>query len=102
MDDFICRYKEIFTRQECIKIIEEIDFFEETQRLFRTDKSPHLQDQKAVNVNVDFCVDFASATRVNKLMFPKLKPCVDQYLQKYTVLGQRKFMIYDMKIKSPY
>ena len=53
-DDFICRYKETFTRQECREIIEEIEFFEETQRLFRTDKNPHLQDQKAINVNVDF------------------------------------------------
>lgn len=100
MDDFICRYKETFTRQECREIIEEIDFFEETQRLFRTDKNPHLQDQKAINVNVDFEVDFASATRVNKLMFPKLKTCVDQYLEKYTVLGQRRFLIYDCKIKK--
>ena len=100
MDDFICRYKKTFTRQECREIIEEIEFFEETQRLFRTEQNPHLQDQKAINVNVDFEVDFASATRVNKLMFPKLKTCVDQYLEKYTVLGQRKFIIYDMKIKK--
>jgi len=100
MDDFICRYKETFTRQECRDIIQEIEFFEETQRLFRTEQNPHLQDQKSINVNVDFEVNFASATRVNKLMFPKLKTCVDQYLQKYTVLGQRKFLIYDCKIKK--
>ena len=89
-DDFICRYKETFTRQECREIIEEIEFFEETQRLFSTKKNPHLQDQKSINVNVDFDVDFASATRVNKMMFPKLKPCIDKYLEKYTVFRAKK------------
>ena len=42
------------------EIIEEIEFFSRNDYLdnnnvcFRTEQNPHLQDQKTINVNVDF------------------------------------------------
>lgn len=99
-DDFICRYEKAFTREQCRDIIDEITFFEENALLWRTDENPHRQDQKSVNVNVDLDVDLTSSTRINKKMFPTLKKCVDKYMKKYSVLGQRPFIIYDCKLKK--
>ena len=59
-----------------------------------------MQDQKAVNVTVDNSVNLGTATRITKKIFPKIKPCVDKYLKTYAILGVRKFLIYDCKIKK--
>ena len=99
--NFISRYEKAFTRQECRDIIEEIEFFNSNSLLFdQNAKEPHLQDQKAINPPVDLCIDLTTAARVTKKIFPKIKPCIDEYLKTYSILGSRKFMIYDCKIKK--
>ena len=99
--NFISRYEKAFTRQECRDIIEEIEFFDSNSLLFdQNAEQPYLQDQKAINPTVDLCIDLTTAARVTKKIFPKIKPCVDEYLKTYSILGVRKFMIYDCKIKK--
>ena len=99
--NFISRYEKAFTRQECRDIIQEIETFDSNKLLFdQNSKEPWLQDQKAVNVTVDNSVNLGTATRITKKIFPKIKPCVDKYLKTYSILGVRKFLIYDCKIKK--
>ena len=99
--NFISRYEKALTRQECRDIIEEIEFFDSNSLLFdQNAEEPHLQDQKAINPTVDLCIDLTTAARVTKKIFPKIKPCIDKYLKTYSILGVRKFMIYDCKIKK--
>ena len=48
--DFIIRYKNIFSRQECREIIELIDFFDENSLLFPQNLNNRpFQDQDANN-----------------------------------------------------
>ena len=99
--NFISRYEKALTRQECRDIIEEIEFFDSNSLLFdQNAEEPYLQDQKAINPTVDLCIDLTTAARVTKKIFPKIKPCIDKYLKTYSILGVRKFMIYDCKIKK--
>jgi len=99
--NFISRYEKAFTRQECRDIIQEIETFDSNKLLFDQNlKEPWLQDQKAINVTVDNSVNLGTATRITKKIFPKIKPCVDKYLKTYAILGVRKFLIYDCKIKK--
>ena len=99
--NFISRYEKALTRQECRDIIEEIEFFDSNSLLFdQNAEEPYLQDQKAINPTVDLCIDLTTAARVTKKIFPKIKPCIDKYLETYSLLGVRKFMIYDCKIKK--
>ena len=99
--NFISRYEKAFTPQECRDIIEEIEFFDSSALLFdQNPKESWLQDQKAINPGVDLCINLTTAARVTKKIFPKIKPCIDKYLETYSLLGVRKFMIYDCKIKK--
>ncbi len=99
--NFISRYEKAFTRQECRDIIDEIEFFDSNALLFdQNAKESYLQDQKSVNVTVDDCIDLTTAARITKKIFPKITDSVSKYLKTYSILGVRKFMMYDCKIKK--
>jgi len=99
--DFIIRYKEAFTREECRKIIEQIDFFDENSLLFSQDlENRPYQDQDAINLLCDEGVTLHTSTNITKLIFPKIQPCIDQYLQKFAVLGKKDFIVHDCKLKK--
>jgi hypothetical protein len=99
--DFIIRYEKIFTRDECRNLIEKIDFLDENAMLFPQPKNNRaFQDQDAINIFVDDGVTLPEASIISKQIFPKIQPCVDNYLERFPVLGMRKFMIHDCKIKK--
>ena len=99
--DFIIRYEKIFTRDECHNLIEKIDFLDENAMLFPQPKNNRaFQDQDAINIFVDDGVTLPEASIISKQIFPKIQPCVDNYLERFPVLGMRKFMIHDCKIKK--
>ena len=99
--DFIIRYEEVFSRDECRNLIEKIDFLDENAMLF----PPHLEDriyvdQDASNIFVDDGITLPEASIISKQILPKIQPCVDNYLRKFPVLGVNKFLIHDCKIKK--
>lgn len=99
--DFIIRYEKIFTRDECRDVIERIEFLDENAMLFPQPKNNRaFQDQDAINIFVDDGVTLPEASIISKQIFPKIQPCVDNYLERFPVLGMRKFMIHDCKIKK--
>ena len=99
--DFIIRYEEIFTRDECRNIIERIDFLDENAMLFPQPVNNRIfQDQDASNIFVDDSITLSSASYLSDQIFPKIQPCIDNYLERFPVLGKRKFSIHDCKIKK--
>ena len=98
--DFIIRYEKIFTRDECRNLIEKIDFLDENAVLFpQPENNRAFQDQDAINIFVDDGVTLPEASIISKQIFPKIQPCDDNYIERFPVLGMRKFMIHDCKIK---
>ena len=99
--NFISRYKQVFTREECRKIIEEIEVFDSSKLLFhQNEEKSYIQDQKAHNPLVDNYVSLCVATRITKKILPKVKTSVNNYLKTYSLLGTRQFLIYDCKLKK--
>ena len=49
---------------------------------------------------VDDGVTLPTVHKVTKKMFPKIQPCVDKYLEQFPLLGSRKFIIHDCKVKK--
>ena len=99
--DFIIRYEKIFTREECRKIIETIDFFEDNSLLFsqKLNNRPY-QDQDACNVLCDDGITYPRVSQIVKQIFPKVQPCIDKYLEQFPILGQKRFIIHDCKVKK--
>ena len=96
--DLIRRYSGAFTREDCLKIIEGIKFFESNHLLFYEKEDLTKVDNKTVNITHDY--DFSMSSRLSEEIFPKFKPCVDEYLTAFSILGQRRFLMHDIKLKE--
>ena len=96
--DLIRRYTGAFTKDDCEKIIHGIKFFDDNHLLFYDTNILDRQDHRVINVTHEY--DFSMSSRICEEMFPKLKPCVDEYLKAFRILGQRKFLIHDLKLKE--
>ena len=96
--DLIRRYSGAFSKEDCTRIIEGIHFFEKNHLLYYDKEKLAREDHKTVNITHEY--DFSASSRLAEQIFPKLKPCVDEYLQAFGVLGLRKFLLHDIKLKE--
>tara|TARA_Y100001970_G_scaffold10033_1_gene11876 strand:+ start:1204 stop:1785 length:582 start_codon:yes stop_codon:yes gene_type:complete len=100
LTDFIHRYAGVFSKEECAEIIQHIDFFEQNNILFRDRESLHKEDQSSINATHSYDLDIPAMSRIAGTIIPKFQPCVDDYLQTYSTLGRKKFLVYDCKLKK--
>ena len=97
--DFITRYEGVFSPKECKDIINEINYYDEHHFLYGDEgDAPHLLDHKAINLS--WSHNIPGTNKIAELIIPKFRPCVEDYLKTYSVLGQSKFLVYDCKLKK--
>ena len=99
-DNFIIRYKGAFSQQDCDEIINYIEYLEENNLLYYDKESLHRQDNKTVGINNGFGLDIPTTSRISRIILPKYKPCIDDYVQRFSVLDGSKFLVYDVKLKK--
>jgi len=99
-DNFIIRYKGAFSQQDCDEIINYIEYLEENNLLYYDKESLHRQDNKTVSINNSFDLDIPTTSRISRIILPKYKPCIDDYVQRFSVLESSKFLVYDVKLKK--
>ena len=99
-DNFIIRYKGAFTQQDCNEIINYIEYLDENKLLYYDKQSLHRQDNKTVSINNGFELDIPTTSRISRIILPKYKPCIDDYVQRFSVLESSKFLVYDVKLKK--
>ena len=99
-DNFIIRYKGAFSQQDCNEIINYIEYLEENNLLYYDEESLHRQDHKTVSINNGFDLDIPASSRISRLILPKYKPCIDDYVKRFSVLDGSKFLVYDVKLKK--
>ena len=98
-DNFIIRYKGAFSREDCDTIIKHINNFENNNLLVYDKKYRHREDHKTISVN-NTEVDLPASALISRLILPNFKPCVDDYIERFSILEQSKFTIYDLKLKK--
>ena len=97
--DLIRRYCGAFTTEDCTEIISHIDYYEKNSLMFHNKTSLHNTDHISTNTSHDWVLDEKAGCKISTLILPKFKPCVDEYLQAFSVLSDYKFLLYDLKIK---
>ena len=97
--DLIRRYCGAFTTKDCTEIISHIDYYEKNSLMFHNKTSLHNTDHISTNTSHDWVLDEKAGCKISTLILPKFKPCVDEYLQAFSVLSDYKFLLYDLKIK---
>ncbi len=98
--DLIRRYCGAFTPDQCKEIISHINYFEKNSLMFYDKTSLHTTDNATINVAHDWDMDETASSKIANLILPRFKPCVDEYLQAFSVLNNYKFLLYDVKIKK--
>jgi len=98
--DLIRRYCGAFTTEDCTEIISHIDYYEKNSLMFHNKTSLHNTDHISTNTSHDWVLDEKAGCKISTLILPKFKPCVDEYLQAFSVLSDYKFLLYDLKIKK--
>ena len=99
MTEFIIRYENVFSKGDCSRLISYIDEFESNNLLFHDKNKLHQQNDKNINLGHRI-YDHPAASKISTEILPKFKPCVDQYLETFSVLGQGSFLLYDCKLKK--
>ena len=98
--DLIRRYCGAFTPEQWKEIISHINYFEKHSLMFYDKSSLHITDNVTLNVSHDWDMDETASSRISNLILPKFKPCVDEYLQAFSVLNDYNFLLYDLKVKK--
>ena len=98
--DLIRRYRGAFTQDECNTLISQIEYLNQNNLMFYDKESLHNQDHISSNISHDWVVDLPAYSRISELIIPKFKPCVDEYLQAFSILNEYKFLMYDIKVKK--
>jgi len=98
--DLIRRYRGAFSPEECLKLREDIDFLEDNNIIGYDKTSLHKVDNKTYNVTWDYTFDVCASTRIASKIFEGFKPCVDEYLETFSTLGRRRYLVYDCKLKK--
>ena len=96
--DLIRRYTGAFLPDDCKKLREYIDEFENHKILIHDDENLHEVNHKTKNICHSY--DFPACSFISQEIIPKFKPCVDEYLKTFSVLNSYNFLIYDLKLKK--
>jgi len=98
MENFIREYEDTFSSEECKDIRDYIDSLEQRGYLVEADKNKHVTDHKSCNLAIRY--DVTAGSWIGNHYLPKIKPCVDHYLNEFSVLGTCRFLLYDVKVKK--
>ena len=100
INDFIAVYENILTPDECEYYINLVEHYILNGLITKEEKSFHKTDHYSINFNNDVSYNILSGDNLSMEFLPKIKEYVDDYLKKFSVLGQEKLLIYDTKAKK--
>ena len=100
INDFISVYDNSFTSDECEEYINLIEHYIINGVITKEDRAYHNTDHFSLNFNNDVNYNILSGDNLSMEFLPKIKDFVDEYLKKFSVLGQEKLLIYDTKAKK--
>jgi hypothetical protein len=102
LTDFIHRYEGVFSKEDCSEIIDYIHFLENDGCMFYDKSRLHLEDHITKNISntPKYELDLNSSHRIVESVLPKITPCVNDYLETYSLLNRSRFLLYDCKLKK--
>tara|TARA_B100000085_G_C18467253_1_gene481508 strand:- start:155 stop:733 length:579 start_codon:yes stop_codon:yes gene_type:complete len=101
--DFIQRYTDVYSKEECQRIIDEIEFLSNIGKLNKTTdqgSAGHIQDHLVFNFANELDYALENGCTVTRLLLNNLSTCLKHYLKMYSVLDRNSFLAYDCKVKK--
>ena len=91
--ELIRRYTGAFSAEECDEYINYIDLFDKNSELTHDKRTSSYVDHKSVNCC--FHYDLPAYSYLSEEIIPRFKPCVEEYLETFTILNGQQFLVYD-------
>ena len=79
--ELIRRYKGVFSKERCKKIMRHLDYLENNNLLFYDKRNLHMEDNMTLNATLDYEIDLTATTRVAEEILPRLKKPPRLYLK---------------------
>ena len=99
LTDFITIYENALSNEYCEKWIDYINNLRQQGLCINETTKTHERDHEVINFANDDSFDLRSSDKLSRAFLPSIKPCVDQYLEDFSVLGDGNFLLYDVKAK---
>ena len=96
--DLIRRYRGAFSSDDCKKIVDYINTFEKNKLLVHDKDNLHQVDHKTTNLSYGY--HFPTSSKISQDIIPNFEPCVNEYMEAFSILKQCQFLIYDLKLKK--
>ncbi len=96
--DLIFRYTDVFNEEECKALCNYIDGLDE--KSFLADNRKHLSSWEHKSFNIAHNYHMSAASWLGEKILPRMEPCVNHYLEMFSVLGKSSFRCHDLKIKK--
>ena len=91
LTDFITIYENALTTEYCEQWIGYINTLREQGLVLNESVKTYERDHEVINFAKDDSFDLRSSDKLSREFLPTIKPCVDQYLQDFSVLGDGNF-----------
>lgn len=98
MDNFIEVYDDAVDLLACKQIINIFEKLNDRSFVQKTPKDSHRQDDYVINLTHHY--DLRTWDKVGVLCFDDMKRCVEDYIEKYSILKNTNFLMFDIKIKK--
>lgn len=97
MNNFIEIYENALSNESCDEIINYFEKLNDRCFVLKTPRESHRQDDYFVNLSYHY--DLKNWDKVGEICFSSMKFCVEQYLEKYSILRNSDFLMFDIKMK---
>ena len=94
----IIRYEGAVSKERCNEIIELIKVFENNSILISSKN--HEVHHDSFNLNQNYDVNLMACHTVAGQILSNIKGCVDNYLNTFSLLGENRFLLTDVKLKK--
>ena len=99
--DFIARYKGAIPPEGCEEIKKHIEYLYNNSLLTGEERDRrHYKDDMSSNITCDYDdIDLIGDSRVAEEILNYMKPCIEDYLEEFSILSNSRFLMHDMKLK---
>ena len=100
LNDFISVIDNCISEDDCQQYIDWLDHYISNGLVFKENVDYHSKDHFTINCNNDTSFDILSGDNIGLKFLPSITKPVNDYLKKFSLLGQERLLIYDVKAKK--
>ena len=100
LNDFISVIDNCISKDDCQQYIDWLEHYISNGLVFKENVDYHSKDHFTINCNNDNSFNVLSGDNIGLKFLPSITKPVNDYLKKFSLLGEERLLIYDAKAKK--